>query len=109
MLSTLASQLHFVRQMQSVDTTGVEPLRSLRDETAEGEKEQTLGLEALKEALDGEEVRGEWHKRVRRRRAGGGERMETGGGRSADAEWDPLSTAGKKVGRFFVVEGGKEV
>ena len=39
MLSTLSSQLHFVKDIQSVDTTGVEPLRSLRDETAEGEKE----------------------------------------------------------------------
>ncbi|KAK5136333.1 hypothetical protein LTR08_003706 [Meristemomyces frigidus] len=101
LLSTLASQLHFVRQMQSVDTTGVEPLRSLRDETADGEKAETLGLEALQGALDGEEVRGKWHKRIRRPRAERGSGSEYG-------EWDPLSTAGKKVGRFFVVEGGKE-
>src|SRR3954454_3409908 len=33
MLKTLHSQLHFVRDIQSVDTEGVEPLQSIRDET----------------------------------------------------------------------------
>lgn len=34
MLATLGTQLHFVRDIQSVDTTGVEPLSAIRDETA---------------------------------------------------------------------------
>lgn len=103
MLDTLSQQLHFVREIQSVDTTSVDPLRSLRDETVQGEKQAEIGLEdgVIREALDGEEVRGRWHRRVRRRRHDGKEVVEK-------EEWDPLGTAGRKVGRFFVVEGGKE-
>ncbi|SMQ46636.1 unnamed protein product [Zymoseptoria tritici ST99CH_3D7] len=97
MLQTLTSQLHFVKQIQSVDTTNVEPLRSLRDETEEGEKEAELGLEALKGALAKEEVRGKFHKRIRRKRE------------VQDAEkWDVLGHAERKTGRYFVVEGGKD-
>ncbi|KAK4548023.1 hypothetical protein LTR36_010743 [Oleoguttula mirabilis] len=104
MLSTLSSQLHFVKDIQQVDTTGVEPLRSLRDETAEGEQEAELGMEAMKEALGMETVRGRYHQRIRRRRRGDGVDGESEEGE----KWDPLGTAGKKVGRFFVVEGGKD-
>jgi Asp-tRNA(Asn)/Glu-tRNA(Gln) amidotransferase C subunit len=98
MLATLSSQLHFVRQIQEVDTVGVEPLRSLRDETAEGEHEAELGLDALKEALSREDIRGKFHKRIRRR-------AETDEQRE---KWDVLGSATKKVGRYFVVEGGKD-
>lgn len=97
MLSTLSSQLHFVKGVQNVDTTGVEPLRSLRDETTQGEKEAELGLEALRVALGKEEIRGKHHKRIRRRRGG-----------VHDEKWNVLGSASKKVGRYFVVEGGKE-
>lgn len=100
MLSTLQSQLHFVRAIQSVDTTGVDPLRSLRDETREGENEAELGLEVMKEALESEEVRGKWHRRIRRRR-------ESNSGGEAK-QWDPLAMAERKTGRYFVVEGGKK-
>lgn len=97
MLSTLSSQLHFVKDIQQMDTTGVEPLRSLRDETKQGEKEAELGLDALKVALESEEIRGRWHKRIRRQR------------KPADSQrWDVLGCASKKVGRYFVVEGGKD-
>lgn len=99
MLSTLSSQLHFVKEIQKVDTTGVEPLRSLRDETAAGEKEAELGMEAMEDALAKEEVRGKHHKRIRRRR----EQVV----KKEEDEWDVLGTASRKVGRFFVVEGGK--
>lgn len=98
MLATLSSQLHFARQIQEVDTTGVEPLRSLRDETTAGESEAELGLDALKEALGKEEVRGKFHKRIRRQ----AETEEKG------EQWDVLGSAAKKVGRYFVVEGGKD-
>ena len=101
MLSTLSSQLHFVKEIQRVDTTGVEPLRSLRDETAEGEKDAELGMEALKDALAQEEVRGKFHKRIRRRREQAVERADK------EEKWDVLGTAEKKVGRYFVVEGGR--
>lgn len=35
MLATLQTQLHFVRDIQTVDTTGIEPLHVIRDETVE--------------------------------------------------------------------------
>ncbi|RMX92399.1 hypothetical protein D0867_12223 [Hortaea werneckii] len=98
MLSTLSSQLHFVKDIQAVDTTGVEPLRSLRDETAQGEAQAELGVEALKEALEKESVRGKYHKRIRRNKDVAEKKTR---------DWDPLATAHKKVGRFFVVEGEK--
>ena len=101
MLRTLSSQLHFVREIQRVDTTGVEPLRSLRDETAAGEEEAELGMEAMRDALAQEEVRGKHHKRTRRRR-------DAPRNRQWEEEWDVLGTAQRKVGRFFVVEGGKD-
>ncbi|KAK5711128.1 hypothetical protein LTR15_012616 [Elasticomyces elasticus] len=99
MLSTLTSQLHFVKEIQRVDTSGVEPLRSLRDETAQGENEAELGMDALKSALDMEEIRGTHYRRIRRKR---GVRLPEEG-----EQWDPLGTASTKTGRFFVVEGGK--
>ncbi|KAF2169832.1 hypothetical protein M409DRAFT_64831 [Zasmidium cellare ATCC 36951] len=98
MLSTLSSQLHFVKDIQKVDTTGIEPLRSLRDETAEGEKESELGLDAMKDALAMEEIRGKHHKRIRRIRSPV---------KNVEGEWDVMGNASKKVGRYFVVEGGK--
>lgn len=76
----------------------MEPLKSLRDETAAGEKEAELGLAALKDALALEEIRGKHHKRIRRRRS---ENVGKEG-----QEWDVLGTASRKVGRYFVVEGG---
>jgi Asp-tRNA(Asn)/Glu-tRNA(Gln) amidotransferase C subunit len=99
MLKTLSSQLHFVKEIQKADTTGVRPLQSLRDETAQGEQDAELGLEALKEALAAEDVRGDFHPRIRRRR---GDAQST-----REDEWNVLGTAGKKTGRYFVVEGGK--
>lgn len=97
LLATLSSQLHFVKCIQQVDTTGVKPLQSLRDETRQGERETGLGLEALRKALGKEEVRGKFHRRIRRVRGGKGEHEA----------WDVLGAAERKVGRFFVVEGGK--
>nr|OQO17978.1 hypothetical protein B0A51_15900 [Rachicladosporium sp. CCFEE 5018] len=105
LLASLSQHLHFVNEIQSVDTTGVEPLQGLRDETKQGEKESELGLEALKEALGKEKVVGRYHRRIRRLRDGG-----KGEGREGVEEemGDVMGMAGKKVGRFFVVEGGKK-
>ena len=101
MLTTLSSQLHFVREIQKVDTEGVVPLSSLRDETAQGRKDVELGLEALAGALAQEEIRGQFHRRIRRKSST--DQEETG----QTKKWDVLGTAEKKVGKFFVVEGGK--
>jgi hypothetical protein len=104
MLETLHSQLHFVRDIQSVNTEGVEPLQSIRDETEEGIEEATIGMEDLKEAFLAEEIKGR-NQRPRRKRE---EPVDTKG----VEDWDVLGTASKRVetplGRFFVVKSGKE-
>jgi Asp-tRNA(Asn)/Glu-tRNA(Gln) amidotransferase C subunit len=104
MLKTLHSQLHFVKDIQKVDTEGVEPLQSIRDETKEGVKDITIGMEELKEAFEKEEIKGR-NRRPRRRRV---EVVDTNG----VADWDVLGTAGEKVelagGQYFVVRSGKE-
>ncbi|KAI0124532.1 hypothetical protein F4776DRAFT_207792 [Hypoxylon sp. NC0597] len=104
MLRTLESQLHFVRAIREVDTTGVEPLRAIRDETAQGMREQTIGLEQLKEALAKEDIVG--HARRPRRRRGIGGAGQKEGEDKADPEvegWDVLGNASETAGRYFVV------
>jgi hypothetical protein len=87
-----------------VNTEGVEPLQSIRDETEEGIKEATIGMEDLKEAFAAEETIGR-NKRPRRKRD---EPVNTKG----VEDWDVLGTASDKVetplGKFFVVRSGKE-
>lgn len=105
MLSNLQSQLQFVRAIREVDTTGIEPLRAIRDETAEGVREQTIGLEQLQDALAKEEVIGH-AKRPRRR---GGLAAQQKGGLSPDPSiegWDVLGGASETVGQYFVVRSG---
>ncbi|KAK6001168.1 hypothetical protein QM012_003251 [Aureobasidium pullulans] len=101
MLSSLHSHLHFVAEIRKVDTTNITPLQSLRDETSAGKKEQEIGLEELEAAFANEDVKGKYYKRIRRRQQD-----------AAEAEsaktWDVTGAAGKKVGRYFVVDGGKE-
>jgi len=100
MLRTLRSQLHFVKEIQSVDTTGVEPLVALRDETEEGIKEITIGLETLREAFSNEEIKGRNRRPKRRRDV----KVEP----PAEAkDWDVLGTATRTKGKYFVVNSGK--
>jgi len=100
MIKTLESQLHFVRAIQSVDTTGVQPLQSIRDETEEAAKENEVTLESLQVDLDKEEVIGR-SRRIRRRKDSATERQE-------GASFDPLAQASKKIGRYIVVETSKD-
>jgi Asp-tRNA(Asn)/Glu-tRNA(Gln) amidotransferase C subunit len=96
MLDTLAAQLHFVGKIQEVDTTGIEPLRSIRDETAEAEEEHTITVETLKDAFEDEKIIGTHHKRIQR---------DTAPVDAKDAEdWDVLGSAERKAGKYFVVE-----
>jgi Asp-tRNA(Asn)/Glu-tRNA(Gln) amidotransferase C subunit len=103
MLNTLALQLQFVKRMQKVNTDGVEPLQSIRDETTQGREEATIGLETLKDALAKEDIKGRSRKPRRRR-----EVVDTKG----VEDWDVLGTASEKVetpmGKYFVVRSGKE-
>ena len=98
MAATLRSQLQFVRDVQSVDTTGTRPLRSIRDETAEGLRRQTIGLEQLKGGLSLENVVGRM-KRPRRAK-------DVIASSEVDG-WDPLRSASRKAGRYFVVRSQK--
>ncbi|KAI1275780.1 hypothetical protein F5Y07DRAFT_165195 [Xylaria sp. FL0933] len=124
MLATLSAQLHFVRAIQSVDTTDVAPLRAIRDETTDGLREQTIGLAELQDALDSEDVIGH-AARPRRRsttqeqqrqsslaakeRGGkegellGQERIPT----NEEEDWNVLDGASETAaGRYFVVRSG---
>ncbi|KAG5927725.1 hypothetical protein E4U42_001883 [Claviceps africana] len=94
MIETLQSQLHFVRAVQRVDTTGVEPLRAIRDETPEAVLENTVTLEDMKSFLADEELVGHY-KRPRRMK----KKIE-----EVDEKWDVLGTASRKAGKYFVVE-----
>ena len=102
MIKDLQSQLKFVQAIQQVDTEGVEPLQSIRDETKEAEKEKEITVKSLQGEFDKEKVVGK-RGRIRRRNevpaAARDERMK---------DWDPLAQAPKKLGRFFVVDTAKD-
>ncbi|MCJ1372830.1 hypothetical protein MMC20_004055 [Loxospora ochrophaea] len=99
MISTLQSQLHFVRAIQNVDTTGIEPLQSIRDETEDAERENEITLESLRAEFDKEVVVG--HSRRITRTPDASSTAESTDG------WELLSQAPKKAGRYVVVETGK--
>lgn len=100
MLKTLESQIHFVKEIQRVDTTGVEPLRSIRDESPAAVEEMTIGVGQLKDAMAKEKVSG----RRRRIQRAQGERND----RPDGSAWDgnALGSASKTKGPYFVVEIG---
>ena len=95
-------------------TTGVGPLRSLRDETPTGRRAATIGLAEVADALAAEEPFG-YRQRPRRVRAQKGRKgmsvvlngsLEGGGedkGKETEERWDPLAHAQEKIGRYFVV------
>jgi hypothetical protein len=96
MLDTLAAQLHFVGEIQQVDTTGVDPLRVIRDETHTAEQEQTISLDSLRLALEKETTIGKHFKRIQR---------DTTPADAKDVEnWNVLGSAERKAGKYFVVE-----
>lgn len=109
MLKTLESQLHFVRAIREVDTTGVQPLIQLRDETEEGLEEITIGVEELKNALANETFVGK-NKRPQQRRDAVPKLIKTEecASDSKRKTWDPLQTAQETVGAYFVVRSGNE-
>ncbi len=101
LITDLQSQLKFVQAIQSVDTSGVEPLQSIRDETKEAEQEQEIMVATMQEEFDKEEVVGR-RGRIRRREDAPNPVKESMEG------WDPLAQAPKKMGRFFVVDTAKD-
>ena len=102
MIKDLQSQLRFVRAIQEVDTDGVEPLQSIRDETEDAERENEITVATLQEEFDKEEVVGK-RGRIRWRRD-----MPNAARDKQAKDWDPLSQAPKKLGRFIVVDTAKD-
>jgi Asp-tRNA(Asn)/Glu-tRNA(Gln) amidotransferase C subunit len=96
MLDTLSAQLHFVGEVQKVDTTGVKPLQAIRDETVVAEQEQTITMDSLKEAFAKEKVIGKHYKRI--------QRDTTPVDATRVEDWPVLESAQRKVGKYFVVE-----
>ncbi|OBT43854.1 hypothetical protein VE00_05354 [Pseudogymnoascus sp. WSF 3629] len=116
MIAMLESQLHFVREIQKVDTTGVEPLQAIREETEEAIAERTIGLETLEDALAQEEFKGKM-KRPRRRGSEPEEinykeiqrpRRVESEPQVMDRQWKPLATANRTAGEYFVVKNKKD-
>ena len=114
LLSTLRSQIHFVRAVQSVDTTNIKPLVAIRDETSEAIEEQTIHVKDLQPWFDLEEKVGR-NGTVRRRKV---ERESVEGKVRTDGEggWDPFELgvgseegSGRRMGRWFVVKKAKKV
>ena len=101
MIKDLQSQLQFVQAVRSVDTRGVEPLQSIRDETREAESEQEITVATLQEEFDKEEVVGR-RGRIRRRKNTPPSLEEKIEG------CDPLAQASNRLGRFFFVDTAKD-
>jgi hypothetical protein len=122
LLQTLRDQVHFLSSIRAVDTTGIEPLITIRDETNEGIAARTIGLDDLKPWLDLEKV--DRNGTVRRRKiererilSKDGEGKESRGNRGESKEWDPflnkMDNNGVKharrnrAGNWFVVKKAK--
>lgn len=102
MLKTLESQIHFVKEIQTVNTTNVDPLVAIRDETADGIQEQAVTLEKMQPYLDREERVGQ-NGTIRRRKSA--EKIQ-------DSGWDPFNlgegSESRLKGRYFFVKKAKE-
>ena len=103
MIRDLQAQLRFVKAVQRVDTEGIEPLQSIRDETVAGRQRNTFNVENMKEVFDQEEVVGR-RGRIRRKQSVQQEQSET----DNESKWNPLAHAAKTRGPYFVVDTAKD-
>lgn len=100
MLKTLHSQLHFVREIQKVDTKGIVPLQAIRDETSEAIEESTIHMDDLQEAFAKEKRVGR-NGRIKREKNLSPEP-------TLEEAWNPLDYATERVGKYFVVRKGRD-
>ena len=107
MIKDLQAQLKFVQAIQEVDTTGVEPLQAIRDETEEARKRSTITIESLQEEFAKEEVVGK-RGRIRSRKVPHDDQHRGPPKLANGKTWDPLSHASKTQGRYFVVDTAKD-
>lgn len=103
MLRTLASQLHFVNAIRQVDTTGIDPLSAIRDETESGRRNSEFTLGKLSDVLAKEERVGKHYVRIKRVKDKEGIVDE-----EKPEGWKALDTASKTQGKYFIVQEGKE-
>lgn len=100
LVGVLESQLYFVRDIQRVDVSSVEPLRSIRDESEEGRKEATIGLEQLRHVLSVEIAQG--HRRRPKRSTDVADPLEPNEDSSA------VMSALRPSSGYFVVRTGQK-
>lgn len=100
MLDVLQAQIHFVKEIQKVDTVHVTPLVALRDESPAALAESTIGLDDLKDAFAQEKPVGR-NGRIKRQRT---QKVPT----PTAETWNPLEMASKTAGRYFVVQKKKK-
>lgn len=81
LMRTLLDQLHFVRDTQSVDTSGIQPLQMIRDEIS-------VRQYSIKDVAPD---------------------TENDVGKQGSVEWDVLSLAERKLGSYLVVDEAPEV
>ena len=101
MIKDLHSQLKFVQAIQSVDTTDVEPLQSIRDEREDAEAKREITVTTLQKELEKEEVVGR-RGRIRRKKD-----LPIPEEEKVDG-WDPLAQAPRTLGKFIVVDTAKD-
>lgn len=109
MLQTLRDQVHFVKAIQSVDTSAVTPLITLRDETHEAVHETMITLEKMMPYLELEEKVGK-NGTIRRRDVERSEEQD----QTDRAGWEiDVGNLGqgseeRRMGRFFFVKRAKK-
>ena len=120
MLSTLRAQVHFVKEIQKVDTTGVEPLVSIRDETRDHVWSSMMTEEKLEPFFRMEEKVGVngTIKRRENRKSAIISHGDADGDAGAEVETDPVdkpfsmavgeSEQGRRIGQFFYVRRSKK-
>ena len=96
MMRTLTAQLHLVKEIQGVDTTGIEPLRSIRDESPEAVQEIEITVDALQTVFDNEQITG-WSRRITKTR------NEPHAETTRAESWDVLGNAKETSPPYFVV------
>lgn len=66
-LQGLDAHLNFVKDIQSVDTSDVKPLRNFHNESQATEHNREITIDSLREALENEELIGKHQSRIRKK------------------------------------------
>ncbi len=97
MLRHMTSHIHFVREVQQVDTQDASALRSIRVETDSAFSDNQISIDSVKDALLSEETSGRHFMQIRRRIASTSDYKSNGGPKIMDS-------AERKSGNYFVVD-----